>query len=94
MCHCCGCREIPLIKEFIAEHERVANAAGDAVRTLERGDTAAARELVDVMSRDLATHWQGEEDGLFPASLTALSGDEWDASMAAWRAAHPQENQG
>jgi iron-sulfur cluster repair protein YtfE (RIC family) len=154
MCHYCGCREIPLIKEFIAEHERVTDAAGDAVRALERGDAAAARELADVMSRELATHWQGEEnglfvvmrddpeytdyidalvaehrelaallpaldladptdarrfrvaadelhrhiakeeDGLFPASLTALSGDEWDASIAAWRAAHPQENQG
>ncbi|MFE6756813.1 hemerythrin domain-containing protein [Streptomyces sp. NPDC057684] len=143
-----------MIKEFIAEHERVTDAAGDTVRALGRGDTSAARELVDVMSRELATHWQGEEDGLFavmrddpeytdyidalvaehrelaallpaldladptdvhrfrtaadelhrhiakeedglfPASLTALSGDEWDASMAAWRAAHPRENYG
>ncbi|WP_228047419.1 hypothetical protein [Streptomyces justiciae] len=37
MCHYCGCREIPLIKEFIAEHERVTDAAGDALRALERG---------------------------------------------------------
>ncbi|MFC9610741.1 hemerythrin domain-containing protein [Streptomyces sp. NPDC056938] len=153
MCHYCGCREIPLIKELIAEHEKVTDAAGDAVRALERGDTAAAGELTEVMSRELATHWQGEEnglfavmrddpeytdyidalvaehrelaallpaldltdptdagrfkaaadelhhhiakeeDGLFPASLTALSGDEWDVSMAAWRAAHPQESE-
>ncbi|MGW4386655.1 hemerythrin domain-containing protein [Streptomyces sp. NPDC004685] len=153
MCHYCGCRDIPLIKEFIAEHERVTDAAGDAVRALGRGDTAAARELTELMSRELATHWQGEEnglfavmredpeytdyidalvdehrelaallpaldltdptdagrfkaaadelhrhiskeeDGLFPASLTALSGDEWNASMAAWRAAHAQENE-
>ncbi|MCX4649987.1 hypothetical protein [Streptomyces sp. NBC_01446] len=56
MCHYCGCREIPLIKEFIAEHEKVTDAAGDAVRALERGDTAAARELTEVMSRELATH--------------------------------------
>ncbi|MEK0100032.1 hemerythrin domain-containing protein [Streptomyces sp. A475] len=143
-----------MIKEFIAEHERVTDAAGDAVRALERGDTATARELVVLMSRELATHWRGEEDGLFavmrddpeytdyidalvaehrelavllpaldladptdvrrlreaadelhrhiakeedglfPASLTALSGDEWNASMAAWRAAHPQESLG
>ncbi|MEY9873034.1 hypothetical protein ABH931_002515 [Streptacidiphilus sp. MAP12-33] len=28
MCHYCGCREIPLIKEFIAEHESVTALAG------------------------------------------------------------------
>lgn len=149
MCHYCGCREIPLIKEFIAEHERVTDAAGDAVRALERGDIARARALVDVMARELDAHWRGEEnglfkvmrkdpeyadyiaslerehrelarllpaldladaddvrtlteavdelhrhiakeeDGLFPASLTALDGEEWNLSMAAWRAAHP-----
>ncbi|MFG3104052.1 hypothetical protein ACGFZL_26515 [Streptomyces sp. NPDC048182] len=44
--------------------------------------------LVERMARELAAHWRGEEDGLFPASLTALSGEERDASMAAWRAAH------
>ncbi|MYW63380.1 hemerythrin domain-containing protein [Streptomyces sp. SID8379] len=147
MCHYCGCREIPLIKEFIAEHERVTDAAGDALRALERGDAGRARELVDRMAVELAAHWRGEEDGLFrvmsadpeyadyiaalegehrelaallpsldltapadvrtftdavrelhqhiakeedglfPASLTALSGEDWNTSMAAWRAA-------
>ncbi|MQY10604.1 hypothetical protein SRB5_07150 [Streptomyces sp. RB5] len=150
MCHYCGCREIPLIKEFIAEHERVTNAAGEAGRALRAGDTARARELVASIAAELRAHWQGEEqglfaamhddpeygdyidalvrehrelahllatadpsrpadadrlldafdelyahiakeeDGLFPASLTALTGDEWDTSMAAWRAAHPE----
>jgi iron-sulfur cluster repair protein YtfE (RIC family) len=149
MCHYCGCREIPLIKEFIAEHERVADAAGDALRALAGGDLPRARELVGVMARELDSHWRGEEnglfavmrenpdyadyiaalvrehrelgallptldladpedvstlteavrelhhhiakeeDGLFPASLTALSGEEWNAAMAAWRDAHP-----
>lgn len=149
MCHYCGCREIPLIKEFIAEHERVTDAAGDAVRALKLGDAARARTLVDVMARELDAHWRGEEnglfavmrkdpeyadyiadlesehrglaallpaldltdpgdvrtlveavdelhhhiakeeDGLFPASLTALDGDDWNLSMAAWREAHP-----
>ncbi|MFI7382363.1 hemerythrin domain-containing protein [Streptomyces sp. NPDC049813] len=150
MCHYCGCRDIPLIKEFIAEHERVTDAAGDALRALEAGDPQRARALVEAMAGELTAHWRGEEeglfrvmredpeyapyiaaletehreldallpaldltepdgvrafteavrelhrhiakeeDGLFPASLTALSGDEWDASMAAWRAAHPR----
>jgi len=40
---------------------------------------------------DLHEHIAKEEDGLFPASLTTLSGDEWDASMRAWHAAHPGE---
>ncbi|MER5555171.1 hemerythrin domain-containing protein [Streptomyces sp. NPDC002793] len=149
MCHYCGCREIPLIKEFIAEHESVTDTAGDALRALDHGDPGVAGELVVRMRRELLAHWQGEEkglfavmggdteyadyidalvrehrelaafldrvdlgsaedvaqlrhavgelhhhiakeeDGLFPASLTALSGDEWDRSMAAWRTAHP-----
>lgn len=149
MCHYCGCREIPLIKEFIAEHESVTDMAGGALRALDSGDRELAAELVARMGPELRAHWQGEEqglfavmsgdaeyagyidalvaehrelaaflgrvdlgraedvvrlreavdelyhhiakeeDGLFPASLTALSGDEWDLSMAAWRTAHP-----
>ena len=38
---------------------------------------------------DLHQHISKEEDGIFPASLTTLSGDEWDASIEAWHAAHP-----
>ena len=37
---------------------------------------------------DLHEHIAKEEDGLFPASLTALAGDEWDASMEVWHVAH------
>ncbi|MFF4270262.1 hemerythrin domain-containing protein [Streptomyces sp. NPDC001536] len=149
MCHYCGCRDIPLIKEFIAEHERVTDAAGDALRALARGEPGRARELVGAMVKELDSHWRGEEnglfavmradpeyadhidalvtehrelaallpsldltdpadvrtlteavqelhhhiakeeDGLFPASLTALSGEEWNRAMAAWTEAHP-----
>ena len=32
MCHYCGCRQIPLIRDYIAEHERVMDFAEDAVR--------------------------------------------------------------
>ena len=38
---------------------------------------------------DVYGHISNEEDGLFPASLTSLSGDEWDAAMDAWHEAHP-----
>ncbi|NEC63808.1 hemerythrin domain-containing protein [Streptomyces sp. SID9727] len=149
MCHYCGCREMPLIKEFIAEHESVTDTAGAALRALDDGDRARVVELVARMERELVAHWRGEEqglfavmsadpeyadyidalvrehrelgaflrgidlsreedvvrlreaveelhhhiakeeDGLFPASLTALTGDEWDRSMRAWREAHP-----
>lgn len=149
MCHYCGCREIPLIKEFIAEHESVTDTAGAALRALDDGDRALVPDLVARMERELVAHWQGEEqglfavmsadpeyagyidalvrehrelgaflrgidlssaediarlreavaelhhhiakeeDGLFPASLTALTGEEWDRAMGAWREAHP-----
>ncbi|WP_251071467.1 hypothetical protein [Streptomyces sp. ISL-43] len=77
MCHYCGCREIPLIKGFIAEHEAVTDAAGDALRALDSGDLPKARALVSDMTAVLLAHWKGEEDGLFRASLTALTGDDW-----------------
>lgn len=149
MCHYCGCREMPLIRDYIAEHERATNLGGDAVRAIDRGELARAGELLSAMGTELRSHWQGEEnglfavmgrdelvaehirplvrehrdlesllatvdlsdpgdqerirtavfelhehiakeeDGLFPASLTSLNGDEWDASMEAWHAAHP-----
>jgi iron-sulfur cluster repair protein YtfE (RIC family) len=140
---------MPLLRDYIAEHERALNFGGEAVRAIDRGDLARARDLLDEMATELAAHWLGEEtglfqvmareelyaehiaplvrehrelaellatvdisnpngqqairnavsdlyehiskeeDGLFPASLTALDGDEWDASINAWRAAHP-----
>ncbi|MFF3034754.1 hemerythrin domain-containing protein [Streptomyces rubiginosohelvolus] len=148
MCHYCGCREIPLIREFIAEHESVTDLAGAAVRALDSGDRDVARALVERVAVELRAHWAGEErglfammrenveytayvdalagehrdlaafldvldldsaeqraafvravgelrshiakeeDGLFPASLTELTGDQWDRSMEAWRTAH------
>jgi iron-sulfur cluster repair protein YtfE (RIC family) len=140
---------MPLLRDFIAEHERVMNHGGEAVRALDRGEHDRARELVAAMVDELRSHWRGEEnglfavmgsddlcaehiaplvrehqeldallesidladsgdrdrlrkavfdlhehiakeeDGLFPASLTALDGEQWDAAMAAWREAHP-----
>ena len=152
MCQYCGCREIPLLRDYIAEHERAMNYGGDAVRALDRGELDRARELLAAMADELRSHWRGEEnglfavmgtddlyaehiaplvaehreldallesvelsesddrdrvrkaifdlhahiakeeDGLFPASLTALDGDEWDSAIAAWRDAHPGRN--
>jgi hypothetical protein len=149
MCFYCGCREIPLIKEFIAEHEAALETAAEAAEALRSGAVLRARGRLDLMGRQLDAHWRGEqeglfaamhedpqftayldeltaeherlrallgqadpavaedrarllaalddlrlhiekeEDGLFPASLTALSGAQWDAAMAAWQRAHP-----
>lgn len=151
MCHYCGCRQVPLIRDYIAEHEQVTNLGGDAVRAIDAGDLDKARLCVDGMAVGLASHWRGEEngifavmsrdeeyadyiaplvqehrdlasflaavdvtdpgdqerlrhevvellehisreeDGLFPASLTSLSGRDWDEAMLAWQEAHPGE---
>ncbi|MEU8895216.1 hemerythrin domain-containing protein [Nocardia sp. NPDC048505] len=148
MCQYCGCRDIPLIKEFIAEHEAVYNLAGEIERALGRGDIAAAQRDLAELRRRLSEHWAGEEqglfavmrddpdcaayiatledehremtvaldtadlsvpagreqvlaslatlwphiekeeDGLFPMSLTTLSGDQWDAAIDAWERVH------
>ncbi len=65
MCHYCGCREMPLIRDFIAEHERAINFGGDAVRAIDRGELDRARILLGEMATELTAHWQGEETGLF-----------------------------
>ncbi len=149
MCQYCGCREMPLLRDYIAEHERAINHSGAAMRALDRGEHGLARELLAAMADELRSHWRGEEnglfavmvtddlfaeyiaplvsehreldellesidlsdagdrdrlreaifdlhehiakeeDGLFPASLTALDGEQWDAAMAGWHEAHP-----
>ena len=162
MCFYCGCREIPLLQDLIAEHERVADLGARLVEAMGRGDVPvgrgdlaagrgdlpAAERLLADFAKALDSHWRGEEaglfaamhadegyrdyidalveehrdlrellatadlaaaddrkriiaaveglyahiakeeDGLFPASLTALSGEQWDRSIAAWQAAH------
>jgi iron-sulfur cluster repair protein YtfE (RIC family) len=141
---------MPLIRDYVAEHERATGHGDEAVRAADHGDLDAARGHLEAMATELSSHWQGEEsgiframaaqedqyaeyvaplvrehrelaellatvdladptdqqrlrvalvelaehisreeDGLFPASLTALGGPEWDAAIAAWQKAHP-----
>lgn len=149
MCQYCGCRDMPLLRDYIAEHERVMSHGDSAVRALDRGEDTLGRQLLAAMADELRSHWRGEEnglfavmardelfaehiaplvrehreleelleavdpsdpedlerirkavfdlrehiakeeDGLFPASLTSLDGDEWDAAIAGWQVAHP-----
>ena len=56
---------MPLLRDYIAEHERAINSGGDAVRAIDRGDLAQARHLLAEMATELAAHWLGEETGLF-----------------------------
>lgn len=37
MCHHCGCRQIPLIRDYIAEHEHVLDLGERALAEMGRG---------------------------------------------------------
>jgi len=65
MCHYCGCRHVSLIRDYIAEHERVTDLGGDAVRALDVGDLEKTQRCIQEMAVLLAAHWQGEENGIF-----------------------------
>ncbi|MGA5545919.1 hemerythrin domain-containing protein [Mycobacterium sp. NPDC051198] len=140
---------MPLLRDYIAEHERAVDHGREAVRAMDRGELDVARRRLGEMFDELRSHWQGEEnglfavmhtdelyaehidplvaehrelaaflevvdlsdpddqkrvrqeieelyvhiakeeDGLFPAALTALDGPDWDAAMAGWQQAHP-----
>lgn len=140
---------MPLLRDYIAEHERAVDHGREAVRATDRGELDVARRRLGEMFEELRSHWQGEEnglfavmhtdelyaehidplvaehrelaaflevvdlsdpddqnrvrkeieelyvhiakeeDGLFPAALTALDGPDWDAAMAGWQQAHP-----
>ena len=72
------------IAPLVREHRELAELLA-TVDILEPEGQHAVRTAVS----DLYEHISKEEDGLFPASLTTLSGDEWDAAMDAWHEAHP-----
>ena len=71
MCHYCGCRQIPLIRDFIAEHEEISELGAKALRELGRGEVDTAQADVERMRDLLASHWRGEEDGVFVAMAAA-----------------------
>ena len=72
MCHYCGCRQIPLIRDYIAEHEHVLDLGERALEEMGRGALDDAQATVDQMRAELRSHWQGEEDGVF----ALMRGDE------------------
>lgn len=72
MCHYCGCRQIPLIRDYIAEHERVLDLGERALEEMGRGALDDAQATVGQMRAELRSHWQGEENGVF----ALMRGDE------------------
>lgn len=72
MCHYCGCRQIPLIRDYIAEHEHVLELGMHAVEQAGRGELDEAQATVARMRAELVAHWQGEEEGVF----ALMRGDE------------------
>jgi iron-sulfur cluster repair protein YtfE (RIC family) len=75
------------VRPLIAEHRELAQLLASVDVSSADGEQA-----VRVAFQELRDHIRREEDGLFPASLTALDGDDWDAAMQAWRNAHPGED--
>jgi Hemerythrin HHE cation binding domain len=69
---------------LVAEHRELA-ALLDTVDATDPNDQQRIRDAV----AELHEHIRKEEDGLFPASLTSLSGADWNIAMDAWQAAHP-----
>jgi len=65
VCQYCGCRQVPLIRDYIDEHERVVDLGDATLRALAHDDRATAHRLVERMSDLLGDHWRGEEDGVF-----------------------------
>ena len=72
------------IAPLVEEHREL----GELLATVDISNPDGQQAIRTAMS-DLYEHISKEEDGLFPASLMSLSGDEWDASINAWHAAHP-----
>ncbi|MGV0790597.1 hemerythrin domain-containing protein [Mycolicibacterium sp. XJ1819] len=149
MCQYCGCRDVPLIRDYISEHATSLNLGREAVHAIDRGDLQSANRLLAEMADELRSHWRAEEnglfkvmskddlfaehiaplvrehreledllagvnltdlthqqairdavddlfehirkeeDGIFPAALTSLDGDEWNLAIEAWHQAHP-----
>ena len=90
MCHRCRCRQIPLIRDYIEEHEQIIDIGDDSLRVLDRGDVDRAHQSLSRMHEILTSHWEGEEAGVFAAmsetdAPTPSTSRSSSASTARWR---------
>jgi hypothetical protein len=69
MCEYCGCQAVTAIDELTREH-----IAG----TETPADPGWPHQLVETLDV-LRDHILKEQDGVFPAALTTLSGADWDS---------------
>lgn len=65
MCHYCGCRQLTLIRDYVAEHESAIDHGDRLLRACAAGDLEIARDQLAAMTGVLRAHWRGEENGLF-----------------------------
>ena len=79
-----------LFAEHIGPLVREHRELEELLRTVDLSDPADQVRVRTAVS-ELYEHIAKEGDGIFPASLTALNGEEWDASIRAWHFAHPVE---
>ena len=77
---------MPLIRDYVAEHERAVNLGGDAVRAMDHGDLDKARTLLSSLLAELRAHWKGEENGIF-AVMRGVEA-EYDAYIAPLEVEH------
>jgi hypothetical protein len=56
---------MPLIRDYVAEHEHASDLGDRALRAIAQSDLAAAREFIDAMAHGLGREWNGEEHGIF-----------------------------
>ena len=71
MCHYCGCRHVPLIRDYVAEHELVVDLGTRALHEAGTGHLDEAAVLVEQMRGELESHWRGEERGVFTVMAEA-----------------------
>src|SRR6476469_2739154 len=77
-----------MFAEHIAPLVREHRELGGMLATVDILEPEGQQALRDAVF-DLYEHIIKEEAGLFPASLTSLSGVQWNAAMYAWHEAHP-----
>jgi len=79
MCEHCGCRGVEPIAELMDEHYELLDLAGDIRRQLAAGDQVGAELTLVELGRQLDSHVDREERGIF-AALKA-QGDFADAVL-------------
>jgi hemerythrin-like domain-containing protein len=71
------------IDQLVDEHRQLR----DLLATADLTSVDDQRRVLAALE-ELHEHIAKEEDGLFPASLTALDGDQWERAIRVWQTVH------